>query len=242
MNDTSKKLNTFVAAFIIVNLVICFLFVLPTFGDENEGWEEVRNRRGIRVLTRLVDGSPIKQARVETIMNAPIEVLYEIVTTPETWPNWFGFCKVSKTLEKIDENTLFFYFVAGLPFPLRDRDGIFYVKMKKNLEQGTASMVGSLPSNSEDDLYGMDAVTKEKRRVRVEMLGTVYFTRLGPYKTKVTHMAGADPDLLIPNWFLNWFAAIQPVMSVKGLRKEAKKEVYYERVGMVYNKKLAKNK
>ncbi len=38
MNETSKKLNTFVAAFIIVNLVTCFLFVLPTFGDENQGW------------------------------------------------------------------------------------------------------------------------------------------------------------------------------------------------------------
>jgi hypothetical protein len=31
-------------------------------------------------------------------------------------------------------------------------------------------------------------------------------------------------------------------MSVKGLRKEAKKEVYYEKAGVVYNEKLAGNK
>ncbi len=100
MNDTSKKLNTFVAVFIIVNLVTCFLFVLPTFGDENEGWKEVRNRKGIRVLTRWVPGSALKQAWAETIIDAPIEVLYEIITTPVTWTNWFAFCSEHKTLKK----------------------------------------------------------------------------------------------------------------------------------------------
>jgi hypothetical protein len=242
MNETSQKLNSFLSAFIIVNLVTCFLFVLPTFGDENEGWEEVRNKKGIRVLTRLVEGKPIKQARVETIMNAPIEVLYEIVTTPETWPNWFGFCKVSKTLEKIDENTLVGYFVAGLPFPFRDRDGIWLIKKEKNFEEGTAFIDLKRIPDSEDDPYGMDGVTKEKRRVRAgDMFGTCEMTRVDKNKTKVVYKAAADPNLPIPAWFMNWFAAIQPVMAIKGLTKEAKKEVYYERAGVVHNKKIAGN-
>jgi hypothetical protein len=243
MNDTSKKLNTFVAVFIIVNLVTCFLFVLPTFGDENEGWEEVRNRNGIRVETRLVKGTTLKQARAESIMEAPIEVLYEIITTPETWPNWVGSCSENKTLKKIDENTLVYYFVADLPFPFRNRDGVMLMKTEKNFEQGTAWIEVEMIPDSEDDHYGMDVVTKEKGRVRPKhMLGALKLTRVDPYKTKVMNMAAADPDILIPAWFLNWFAAIHPVMSVKGLRKEAKKEVYYEKAGVVYNEKLAGNK
>jgi hypothetical protein len=244
MNDTSKKLNTFVTVFIIVNLVTCFLFVLPTFGDENEGWKEVRNKKGIRVLTRVVEGNPIKQAWAETIIDAPIEVLYEIVTTPETWTNWFAFCAEHKALKKIDENSLVGYFVAGLPFPFRDRDAIWLMKLEKNFEEGTGLIeFKRILPDPEDDPYGMDVVTKEKRRVRMgDMFGTCELTRVDPDKTKVVYKAAADPNLPLPVWFMNWFAAIQPVMAIKGLTKEAKKEVYYERVGIVYNEKLAGNK
>ncbi len=204
---------------------------------------EVRNRKGIRVETRWVPGSKIKQARAETIIEAPIEVLYEIITTPETWPNWFAFCSVSKTLKKFDENSLVYYFVAGLPFPFRDRDGCLVMKMGKNFEEGTAFVDAKMIPDSEDDHYGMDVVTKEKRRVRPkDMFGISKFTRVDPDKTKVMYMAAGDPDVFIPAWFLNWFAAVQPVMAVKGLRKEAKKEVYYERAGVLYNGKLAGKK
>jgi hypothetical protein len=242
MKETSQKFNTFVVAFIVVNLVTCFLFVLPTFGDENEGWKEVRNKKGIRVLTRVVEGNPIKQAWAETIIDAPIEVLFEIVATPETWTNWYAFCAEHKALKKIDENSLVGYFVAGLPFPFRDRDMIWLMKLKKNFEEGTGLIEIEKIPDSEDDPYGMDGVTKEKRRVRAgDMFGTCEMTRVDKNKTKVVYIAAADPNLPLPTWFLNWFAAIQPVMAIKGFTKEAKKEVYYERAGVVHNKKIAGN-
>ena len=66
-------------------------------------------------------------------------------------------------------------------------------------------------------------------------------TRVDKNKTKVVYKAAADPNLPIPAWFMNWFAAIQPVMAIKGLTKEAKKEVYYEKAGVVHNEKIAGN-
>ncbi len=153
------------------------------------------------------------------------------------------FAQNIKLLKKIDENTVVCYFVAGLPFPFRDRDMIWLMKLKKNFEEGTVLIEIEKIPDSGDDPYVMDVVTKEKKRVRVtDMFGTCKFTRVDPNKTKVVYIAAADPNLPLPNWFLNWFTAIQPVMAIKGLSKEAKKEVYYERAGVVHNKKLAGNK
>jgi hypothetical protein len=103
--------------------------------------------------------------------------------------------------------------------------------------------LGDLIPDSEDDQYGMDVEIEEKGYVRmISAFGKFKFTRVGPNKTKVNFHAGGDPGVWLPSWIINLVAGIQPRLTVKKLRKEVKKEVYYERAGIVYNEKLAGNK
>jgi hypothetical protein len=93
--------------------------------------------------------------------------------------------------------------------------------------------------DSEDDQYGMDVVIEEKGYVRmISCFGEFKLTRVGPNKTKVNFHAGGDPGVWLPSWIINLAAGIQPRLTVKKLRKEVKKEIYYEKVGILYNEKL----
>jgi hypothetical protein len=224
---------------IVVNLFICFLFVLPTFCDEKFEWKESSNKKGVKVEIRAVKGCPLNECRAEAIIDAPIEVVYQIIADPDTWINWYGFCAASKTVAKIDENTLVIYLVGDVPYPFYDRDGCLLVKLEKNFEEGTGFWAANLIPHSECDQYGMDVVTKENRRRRMKKsYGSYKLNRVDSDKTKVVYQAGGDPGVFLPYWLLNFFVTLQPVHTIKGLRKEVKKEVYYEKVGILYNEKL----
>jgi hypothetical protein len=153
---------------IIVNIIMCILFVLPTFGDEKFEWKESSNKKGVKVEIRAVKGCPLNECRAEAIIDAPIEVVYQIIADPDTWINWYGFCTTSKTVGKIDENTLVMYLVGDVPFPFHDRDGCLLVKLEKNFEEGTGWFEANLIPHSECDQYGMDVVTEKKRRIRMK--------------------------------------------------------------------------
>jgi hypothetical protein len=235
MKEISKIFNTFVAAFIFVNLVTCFLFISPTFGGGSTPWEEVSSRDGIKVETRLVEGNPLKQTRSESILEAPIEVVYEIISIPENWIKWYAFCGDSKTVQKTDENTLVMFLVGDLPFPFHDRAGCFTIKRELNLEEGTGLFEAILVPDSEDDQYGIDVLTEKKGYLRLlSGFGIFNLTRVGPNKTKVNFYAGGDAGVWLPSWLINLIAGIQPRMTVKKLRKEVKKEIYYEKIGLKF--------
>jgi hypothetical protein len=225
---------------IVVNLFMCILFVLPTLGDDN--WEFVSNKKGIKVEKRLVEGCPLKECRAEAIIDAPIEVIYKILTDGETWKDWYGFCLDSKNVQKIDENTFVIYLAADLPYPFHDRDGCLLVNLEKNFDEGKALFEANMIPDSEDDQYGMDSVKEEKRRIRMKSaFGTFKLTRVDPNKTKLRLHVGGDPNIFLPYWFMNFIATIQPVKTIKGLKKEVKKEIYYDKGEKLYNKKVVRH-
>ena len=104
------------------------------------------------------------------------------------------------------------------------------MKLEKNFDEGKALFEANMIPDSEDDQYGMDSVKEEKRRIRMKSaFGTFELTRVDPNKTKLRLHTGGDPNIFLPNWLMNLIATVQPVKTIKGLKKEAKKDIYYEK-------------
>lgn len=229
-----KKLNVRIAA---ATLLIAFI-TAPLWA--NAEWKEVKNKKGIKIETRKVEGSPMKEFRSECLIEAPIEVVYEILRDADTYVNWFGDCKEKKVIQKIDENNEIGYQVVDVPLPFRDRDTVATVNYSTDWETGKAAVKMNSIKIPEDSKYGMDDYSKEKKRVRMpKMNGLIVLTRVEPDKTKMMYQAHADPGVSLPGWVLNLFSTAQPYKTLKGMKKEVRKEIYYEKAGKVHGKKFA---
>ncbi len=220
-------------------VIITILFTLPLWAS-NE-WKEVKNKKGIIIETRVVEGSPMKEFRAACNVDAPIEVVWEIVKDAGTYANWFGDCLEKKVVQKIDEKNEIGYQVVNVPLPFRDRDTVAAVNYETDIAAGKAVIKMDSIGIPADAKYGMDEYTKEKKRVRMpKMNGIITLTRMEPNKTKMIYQAHADPGVALPGWVLNLFSTAQPFKSLKGIQKEVKKKTYYEKAEKRYNKKFTR--
>ncbi len=228
-----KKIGNFVLGTVFLSILIAG----PVWADGN--WKEVKNRKGIRIETRKIEGSPMKEFRSERIVKAPIEVVYEVVRDASTYVNWFGDCAEKKVVQKIDENTEIGYQVVDIPFPLSDRDTVSLVKYSKDWDTGKVVITMNSIGIPEDAKYGMDEYTKEKRRVRMPVMnGIITLTRIDTQNTKMIYQAHAEPGITLPAWVLNGLSTGQPFKTLKGIVKEVQKEVYYQRAEKTHGKKF----
>ena len=225
--------------FKIIAVVIIMIIVTsqPLWADSQ--WKEVKNKKGVRIETRKVKGSPMKEFKSQCIVDAPIEVVYEITSDASTYVNWFADCVEKRVVQKIDDHNYIGYQVVNLPFPFHDRDTVATVQFITDWDAGRAVIKMNAIKPPDDSRYGMDKVTKENKRVRMpKMDGIIILIRMAPDKTKMIYQAHVNPGARLPSWVINLFSNAHPYKSLLGMKKEVKKEIYYKRAEATHNRKF----
>jgi hypothetical protein len=218
-------------------IVMIIVTSLPLWADSE--WEEIRNRNGVKVSSMRVEDCPMNRFKAECIIDAPLEVVYEVVMDPGSYVNWFHSCTDRRVIKKFDENNGIGYQVVNLPFPLRDRDTVATMYQDVDWAAGKLKMKMDAIKPPEDSKYGMDELTKKKGRVRMPiMIANIVLNRITPGKTEMIYMAHADPGAPVPAWILNFFSTGHPYKTLLGIQKEVKKEIYYKRAEKKHNKKF----
>ncbi len=117
-----------------ISLFLLMILNLPLMAETN--WRVAKNKKGIKVENREVPGSRMDETRAECIVDAPIEVLLEVMKNHSSWANWFGNCKERMLVKKIDDFNEVVYLAINLPFPFVDREAVGKVSYKINEESG----------------------------------------------------------------------------------------------------------
>lgn len=213
-----------------VLFVAVFLALALPLSAGEDGWKTVINRDGITVENRAVEGFRMKQLRARAVIDAPVEVVYEVLDTADKFNEWFGDCVLQKTVKRISKYEKISYHVVDTPWPLRDRDFIARVTTKPDWKGGkVVSRIDSI-GPPEDSGWGMDDLTKKEGRVRMRVMhGVFILRRMDPGRTDFTYMAIGDPGIALPAWMLNLFSTRQPFETIKKLKKQVMKKIYWEK-------------
>lgn len=225
-----------------IKKIILFLMismpVLSLSAGEN-GWELITDDKGITIENRAIEGFKMKQLRARTVVDAPIEVIYEVMDTPEMYDEWFGDCVLQKDIKRISEYEKICYHVMDVPWPLSDRDAIARVTTKADWQGGKVIYRVDSIRQPEDSKWGMDSVTEEEDRVRMPVMDGVFiFSRITPGKSDFTYIAIADPGIPLPGWILNVFSTKQPFDTLVNLKKQVKKPIYWEKAARRHGKEF----
>ncbi len=213
------------SAWIAVVLTGFFVGILHA----EEPWTLAKDAEGIKVFTRSVPGSAANEFKGIAEIDAPIEVIVEVFKDIPSFTQWYGFCKEIKLLKHDTENHRVMYFVLKTMGPVKDRDLVMEAFDKFDKQAGKNTI--AIKALKEE------LVPIQDKYVRMTDLNATYsMDRIDQDKTHVVYTVKADPAGYIPAFISNIIQKDQPFLTLKGLREMVKKEMYYQKAGIVRKK------
>ncbi|MDG2175531.1 MAG: START domain-containing protein [Gammaproteobacteria bacterium] len=211
---------------ITLTVITIFLFHLPLTtgaaeapGTEGDNWNLKRDRDGVQVYTRNVEGSPYDAVRATTVMeNIRLSSLVALIMDVEACPNWADRCAASSIHEYISETEQLIYSLNDLPFPVKDRD----VLTRTHWSQDPETSAVYLTSNATN---GIIEEVKGKLRL-TEASVSWHFLPQEDGSIQVVNEAHINPGSALPGWIINMLLVETPFETMKAFRDEVTSPKY----------------
>lgn len=197
--------------------LICLL-LLSQGAVAAENWEQQRDRDGIQVYTRDVDGSKFKAVKSTMTIAASLRELVALVRDAAACPDWAALCKMAESIDELSETEMYVYTLNDLPWPVADRDAIAHVLWSQDPSDLAVTMIATVVS---------DKLPAKKGIVRLSY-GTTswHFKPTADGQVDVTSIAHVDPGGATPAWLSNRLLVDSPFDTMAGMRKIIKSNRY----------------
>jgi len=191
----------------VTSVFLLVIFFLSSSFDSNDSssWILQKNENGIKVYTRVTDGSDIKEVRVVNNVKSSLSGLVALLLDSKNYTNWIYACTESNPVKKVSETEMFNYQVTDFPWPVNDRDLVCNFKVSQDAVTKIVSF----------NKVGVTGYVPEKNSyVRIKNFQSNY--RLTPLSTDSVQMElemKVDPGGEIPTWLINSNIVMAPYKS-----------------------------
>lgn len=207
-------------------ILILLLSCVAAFADASP-WETVKNKEGIVVKTRAVEGSGFNEFQGVTYMKTSLASLIALLDDTSAYTVWMPNCIEARVIKKKSQLENFIYTVRKAPWPVKNRDMVIHTITTRNKKDNSIfiRMTGA---------PGMVPETAEN--VRVDKLKG--FWKLTPKgeTVEVIYQVHADLGGNVPEWLANSTSVDQPYKVLGNIRNLVASEKY-KSVGADFIKK-----
>jgi len=200
-------------------LALALTTFFPLFAgakSSSDGWKIVKQKSGIVVSEKSVEGRSLPIFRGVTVINESIfDILAVLQDTPRN-VEWMHNCSEARRIEQLNEWDVVLYNRTASPWPVNDRDAVIMSHFK------------IIPAEKKVHIHLKSTTHKAQPAVegvvRMPHLDGHYeFTILGDKVTKVDFKINADPGGWIPKWVAKLVSRDIPYKTLSNLRKQVKK-------------------
>lgn len=172
-------------------------------------WIQKKDKDGIKVFVRKVEGIQFKEFLGVTVMDTTPEKLNAIISDVPNQVNWMCDMVEAKVVKDHPVNPIQ-YNVITAPL-VSNRDVVLQTRVVKSPGKIIRYFQG----------ITMDSIPPKKGIVRMpRMVGMWIFESVGKNQTKVTYQNLADPGGSLPAGLVNLLVVKQPFVSLEGMRKQ----------------------
>lgn len=184
-------------------LIIAISFICVSISTSQESWELEKDENSIKVWTRAMADSDIKEFKMETIIDESLNTIIAGLIDLNKLSDWYMYINEVRVDTVIGSNRAQYFMVFDLPWPVRDR----YAEIDASMEL-TAD-------GARVDLKAFDGDVKENDgMVRVLVMRAEYnIQKLNGNQTKITHTGHMEPAGYIPAWLANSGVSDGPLES-----------------------------
>lgn len=202
--------------FQLLFLLCYFILQLPAYTQES--WTLKKDKEGIKVYTKKVEGSDYKAFRGTTTIDAPATAVVAAIRDLDSYVKWSHMTKTASILAENGETELVTYVQSDAPWPVSDRDGIYVL----NFSQDPTSKVIKITTTCSPDY-----IAQKEGYVRVPSTeGFWEITPKGTNKCLVNYENHSEPGGSIPGWLANSSVINIPFNTLSGLKEVAKERKY----------------
>ena len=191
----------------ILFITLAFISFI-SFGQEK--WELEKDSKGIKVYTRPVKGSDVKEFKAYTYINATPDKLLKVINDANGFKDWIDKVDYSKSLSHPNNNTFIVYIQLGMPIGVTDRDMVLKNVVKKLKGGGYKIEVTSV----------YDKYPEQEDFVRIKKAYGYWLLIPEKGKTKIVYQFYSDPAGSLPTWIVNMFLVDGPYNTLKALREK----------------------
>ncbi len=187
-------------------LIFCF-WVADVF---TQNWVFEFEKDGVKVWTRKLDWSSIKECKGETIINTNLGSVAYVLDDVDNYPRWVYNCTESFRVRKDNEFKGFIYNAIKTPWPVKIRDVVYQYSVSQNkttleVTLNTMAVKGMVP---------------DKGNVRMTyMKSTFTLTPLDKNRIKIVLQNHSDPAGDVPQSVINMFIKDSPYYTLLNMRK-----------------------
>lgn len=206
---------------LFVVTLLSLIFTLSAHAtNDSSAWELETDEEDIqlKIYTREISGSHLKEFKGEMIVNAKLSSLAALLLDSDAAPEWMHQCEKFEVIEQTSPQDAVIYFINGAPWPVSDRDAVISTVMSQHPETldlriDVKVVDGRLP---EDDDY-----------VRIpRMSGFWSFSPMPSGEVKVVYQVHAEPGGSLPAWLANSVVVDTPYHTLSNMRDMLALEKY----------------
>jgi len=189
-----------------MSLILMFLSII-LLGQEEE-WSLAKDKNGIKVYTRMEEGSDFKEYRGECLVKVDFKKIKAILLDLEDYPSWVNDCD-EVTIIKEEPGLIIYHVIYAVPWPFMDRDVVSRMNIymtADTLELSEREAPGVLEEY--DEYVRMPENYTRTRIVRLNET-EVYYTTEGYF----------NPGGSLPKWLVNSFISDGPYKAMSSLKK-----------------------
>jgi ribosome-associated toxin RatA of RatAB toxin-antitoxin module len=212
----------------ILALAILMLLV-PGYSNAEDQWTLKKDSDGVKVYSTPSAGEDLIVYKGVTEINAPIEVVTEVVRDIPSYTQWYWQCKEARILKSDQgKRTIVFYFVTHPGWPVSDRDFIVYNTQVGDPKSGEVSF--ALGNITEDIVPLQEGIVRLKH-----VSGGWNLKKIDKNKTAVTLLIKTEPGGSVPKAVANMVMGDTPFNTLKELKRMATIDKYYKLAGIPKN-------
>ena len=201
-------------------VVFFTLFFSVSSLAEGNDWELEKEDEdiGLKIYTRSVEGSNLKEFKGEMNVNARLTSLATLLLDNKAAPKWMHNCEKFEVVENLGFNDSIFYLINSAPWPVSDRDAVFQSALVQDPETLTiTASVESMP----------DRLPLDDDYIRIPtMKGGWTFSLNEDNTVKVVYQVHAEPGGSLPSWLANAVVVDTPYHTMNNMLKMLKKDKY----------------
>lgn len=175
-----------------------------------EAWVLAKDSDGIKVYTRHVPNSPLREFKGEVALGTSPEIVVSVLKDANSFRKWMPDVVISELLSSTDKDQ-YHYLENAAPWPVSNRDGVYHFAYSRSDEGGTVVTtirVEAIP----------DYAPRREGKVRIPKSDG--FWKIVPVGNgvSVTYQIHAEPGGSIPSWMANTTVVDTPFRTLQGLR------------------------
>ena len=187
---------------------------LPAMCGVHEGWKLESEVAGIKLYSRVIEGSPFRQVKATAAVGASFEAVVGILTDYANYKLWMNNITDSQVIEQSSDTVHYVYAYEDAPWPVQNRYCVSKMTMTKEEDDATLQFE-SVPRYMKSPRDAIEfASHKGHWKVQRSKTGC-----------EIEYLLESNPGGHVPSWLANQMAYGGPVKTMQNLRTLAENKV-----------------